>query len=307
MEMVLARRMLTGVALLPGLSSTAQAECLGGCGYGGLIVIIALGGLALLGLVFLVMVKLGGGWLVKWVIGATVLAVAVPPIVIAILHSHRQRVFEERDLAGPLPRLADRTPLFIIGGDLFQCPRPVERYIRAWAGKGVLVLTTWPIEGIDFTKSVALADLPLSLHVGGRTGKDPDAENRYKGDSYHVRSLSPDQRQAAAASIDYVVVAECSQQHDIFEAFRDNPALQDTAERFEVELAMAPVAKGSGTLSIPDLRFDLLDLGYLGYTEGFLFAEGQVGGSNRAPYDAAALAAALCLRADGTPVEGCAP
>ncbi|NJS40034.1 MAG: hypothetical protein HC783_14610 [Rhodobacteraceae bacterium] len=304
--MTLARRMLIGVAVLPCLGTTARAECFSGCGYGTLIAIIVLGGLALVGLILFVMVKLGAGWLIKWVVGAAVLAVAVPPIVIAILHSHRQRVFEARDLAGPLPRLADRTPLVIIGGDLFQCPPPVERYIRAWAGKGVIVLTTWPIEGIDFTKPVALADLPLSLHVGGRTGTDPDAENPYKGYSYHVRSLTPEQRQAAAASIDYVVVAECSQRHDIFRAFAANPALQEPADRFEVELAMAPVAKGSGTLSIPDLRFDLLDLGYLGYTEGFLFAEGQVGGRNSVPYDLATLEAALCLRANGTLVAGCA-
>jgi hypothetical protein len=304
--MMLARRMLTGLALLPGLATMAEAECFSGCGYGTLLAIIVLGSLALVGLFFFVMVKLGGGWLIKWVIGAAVLAFAAPPIVIAILHSHRQRVFEERDFAGSLPRLADKTPLVIIGGDLFACPRPVERYIRAWAGKGVLVLTTWPIEEIDFTKPVALADLPLSLHVGGRTGKDPDAENPYKGYSYHVRSLTPEQRQAAAASVDYVVVAECNQRHDIFKAFGDNPALQGTAERFEVELAMAPLRQGSGTLSIADLTFDLLDLGYLGYTEGFLFAEGQVGGSNSVPYDMAALEASLCLRADGTPVEGCA-
>ncbi len=93
-----------------------------------------------------------------------------------------------------LPRLADRTPPFIIGGDLFACPRPVERYSRAWAGKGVLVVTTWLINGIDFTKPVELADLPLDLHIGGRTGRDTDAENPFIGHSHHIRTLTRDGR-----------------------------------------------------------------------------------------------------------------
>jgi hypothetical protein len=304
--MTIARRIGFGLALLPWLGTAARAECLSGCGYGMLLGIIVVGGLALVGLLFFAMVKLDGGWLIKWVIGAAILAVAVPPAVIAILHSHKERVFERLDHIGTLPKLADRTPLFIIGGDLFNCPRPVERYIRAWAGKGVLVLTTWPIKEVDFSKPVALADLPLELHVGGRAGQDPDAENAYKGYSYHVRTLSPEQRQAAAGSIDYVVVAQCNQRHEIFEAFKGNPATQDATDRFYVELAMAPLAKGSGTLSIPELTFDLLDLRFMGFTDGFLFASYRVGGGNTTPYDMAVLEAALCFRADGTPVNGCA-
>ncbi len=305
--MTIAGRIGYGLALLPWLGGAARAECLSGCGYGGLIAIMALVAVAVLALFIFVMVKLGIGWLIKWVIAAAVLAVAVPPAIIAILHSHKERNFNRLDHAGPLPKLADKTPLFIIGGDLFQCPRQVERTIRAWAGKGVLVVTTWPIEGIDFSQPVALADLPIALHVGGRTGKDTDAENLYKGYSYHVRALQPDQRRAAADSVDYVVVAQCRQRHELFDAFEDHPDLQDTTEPFYVELAMAPFAKGSGTLSIRALAFDLLDLRYMGSTNGFLFANTRVGGSNTMPYDLAVLEAALCSRTDGSMVNGCAP
>ena len=305
--MTIAGRIGCGLALLPWLAPAARAECFSGCGYGTLIAIMVLGGLAVLALFIFVMVKLGIGWLIKWVIAAAVLAVAVPPAGILLWHEHKTRAFEELDHAGPLPRLADKTPLFIIGSDLFNCPRPVERYIRALAGKGVLVVATRLIEGIDFSQPVALADLPITLHVGGRTGRDPDAENPYKGYSYHVRTLQPDQRQAAAASVDYVVFAQCRQRREVFEEFEGHPDLQDATAPFEVELAMAPLEKGSGILSIRALTFDLLDLRYMGWTGGFLFASARVGGSNTLPYDLSVLEAALCSRRDGSIVSGCAP
>ena len=304
--MTVRRNLSWGLGVAALAAAPAQAECFSGCGYGTLIAIVALAGLAVLALVIFVMIKLGVGWLIKWIVAAAVLAVAIPPAIIGYRHNHKQWLFEKLDHAGPLPKLADRSPLVIIGGDLSDCPAPLERYVRAWAKEGVLAVTVWPVEEIDFDKPVRLVDLPLERHVGGQSsGEEPNYDGPYKGYSYHVRKLSAEDRAVAAAAIDYVVVAQCNQRHDLFDAFRAIPALQTDAERFDIELAMAPIEKGSGVLSVRDLKFDLLDLWYVGVTRGFLFANTRVGGSNTVPYDPAKLEAALCTKSDGTTMSDC--
>lgn len=301
-----AKAISAGLVLAVWAAAPARAECLGDCGYGGLIAIVLLAGLAVLALVIFVMIKLGIGWLIKWIVGATVLAVAIPPAILGYRHAHKQWLFEKLDHVGIVPRLADRTPLVILGGDLRNCPDPLERYVRAWAKEGVLAVTMWKVEGVDFARPVRIADLPLERHVGGQSaGDDPDYDGPYKGYSYHVRKLSAEDRARAAAEIDYVVIAQCSQSHELFDVFATLPALQSDAERFYVELAFAPVEKGSGLLSVRDLKFDLLDLRYLGVTRGFLFANSRVGGQNSVPYDPAMLEAALCPKADGTTMPDC--
>ena len=171
------------------------------------------------------MVKLGVGWLIKWIVAAGALAAIVPSVVISAIHSHKRDVFEQLDFAGSLPRLAERTPLVILG-DLTYRPALLERYVKAWAKEGVLGVSMLSVEGIDFTQPVSLVDLPMERHVGGQsTGSEPDYDGPYKGYSYHMRKLSPEDRKAAAAEIDYLVIAQCGERHDLFEAFRDNPAL----------------------------------------------------------------------------------
>ncbi len=300
------QHLFPGLALAPLLAAPARAECFGNCGYGTAIAIVAGVGLAAVALVVWIMIRLGIGWLIKWLVGAGALILTIPPLIITALHARSTYAFEQRDHVGTLPRLADKTPLVLFGNALASCPAALERYVTSWAREGVLGVEVWPLHSVDFTRPVRLADLPLHLHVGAPAlSDDPDYGGTYDGYSHHMRPLSPQDRQAAAARIDYVIIAECHDNGGLFDAFRDNPALLATTERYSVELAMAPLDPGSGLLSVRDLQFDLLDLQYEGVTSGFLFASYRIGGPNTAPYDPAALAAALCTKADGTIMPDC--
>lgn len=301
-----------GLAAAASLAAPAQAECLSGCGYGTLVAIAVAIALAVLALGFFVMVKLGIAWLIKWIVVATILAVAIPPAVIGVWHGHKRRVLERLDHAGPLPKLADRTPLVILGGELSGCSGQLERYVEAQAGDGIYMVELWPVEDIDFSGPIPLARLPLvkysrsmqavsdSYIVDGEEISFTDERLTGK-----VDPLSPGGRQSAAAEIDYLVIAQCQDRSGFFDAFRDIPGLQTEADRFDVELALAPIEKGSGTVSVRDLTFDLLDLRYAGVTRGFLFAGARVGGGNTAPYDPAKLTEAFCARRDGSMTPDC--
>jgi hypothetical protein len=129
---------------------------------------------------------------------------------------------------------------------------------------------------------------------------------RYQMPETNERPLTQAVRDAVADEIDYVILAQCNRRGPVFRAFRDNPALQATDTTYRVELAMAPLQRGSGLLSVRDLAFDLLDLRFLGETEGFLFASMRVGADNVVPYDTEPIAQSLCLQRDGTLIPDCA-
>lgn len=299
-----------------GVPLPAQSECLGGGCYDGLaqfLMLAAVGALAVVALVIFVMVKLGIGWLIKWILAAGLLAAMIPPIVVNALHTRKQSAFEKLDQVGPLPRLADRTPLVIMGGYLPSCPPVLVRYVEANLGAGVLALTMPLVDDVDFAKPVRLAELPLAMHTRALStvvdsyfveGKEVTfAEDRMVD---KVTPLSADARAAAAASIDYVIIAQCEVYGGgIFDSFRQNPSLQTDAEHFAIDLAMAPIEKGSGMLSVRELKFDLIDLWYAGVTPGFLFAGSRVGGENRVPYDPELVQQSFCLQKDGTMTPDC--
>lgn len=286
-------------------SGPAQAECFN-CGYGTAIAMAVAVALAVLGLVMLVVVKLGIGWTIKWAIGALVLAVAIPPLVIDGLHARKQRAFEELDHVGPLPRLADKTPLVILGGDLMSCPDSLTRLVRAGAAEGVLTLPLSTVETTDFAKPVPLADLPIARHTsavetvdGGSAVDQEEAVFTEQRKFDRVTPLSTDDKAAAVAKIDYLIIAQCGDSHAFFDAFQGVPTLQDVTDHFDVELALAPIEKGSGMLSVGALTFDLLDLRYGGVTRGFLLSGARYGGENQVPYDPVSLEKAFCSTTDG--------
>jgi hypothetical protein len=310
--MTVRRYLVWGLGLAALSGAPVRAECLSNCGYGTLLAIVAAIGLAVLALIVFGMIKLGVGWLIKWIVAAGLLAVIVPPIIVNAIHSWKRDAFEKQDFAGPLPRLADRTPLVIMGGDLFNCPAPLERYVKAWAKEGVLAVTLSSVGGIDFTQPIRLADLPLEMRESAIEtvvdGYFVDGQEINFTDERlveRVTPLTPGERRVAAANVDYLVIAECNNRNGFFDAFRDIPALETDAERFAVELAMAPIEKGSGIVAVRDLKFDLLDLRYVGVTRGFLFADTRVGGGNTVPYDLTKLTDAFCARSDGTMMSDC--
>lgn len=287
-------------------SGPAQAECFN-CGYGTAIAIAVAAALAVLGLVTLVVVKLGIGWTIKWAIGALVLAVGTPPLIIDVLHARKQRAFEELDHVGPLPRLADKSPLVIVGGDLMFCPDTLTHHVRAGAAEGVLMLTPSAVENIDYAKPVRLVDLPIARHtsavetvVGSYAVDQEEAYFTEERKVDRVTPLSLDDRAAAVAEIDYLIIAQCGDSHAFFDTFQGVPTLQGVTDRFDVELALAPIEKGSGMLSVGSLTFDLLDLRYGGETRGFLLSGARFGGENHVPYDPVSLEMAFCSRTDGT-------
>lgn len=249
----------------------------------------------------------GIGWLIKWIIAAGLLVVIVPPKIVDGLHWWKSWKYSRFDIYGPLPRMADRTPVVLLTGHLANCSDRMERYVKAWAKEGVLVVELRSVTGVDFGSPVALADLPLELHFGNESvADDPRYDGPYKGLSYQVRLLEPAEKQEAAAKIDYVILAQCLSDSAIFEAFRENPALQGTLASFEVGLAMAPLEQGAGVISIRDLQFDLLDLYFPLYTKTFFSSIAIVGpAADPSSRDPALLAAALCTRNDGTPMPGC--
>jgi hypothetical protein len=307
-----AKTVSTGLLLAVWAATPARAECLGDCGYGGLIAIVVGGGLAVLALIVFAMIKLGIGWLIKWIVGATVLAFVIPPIIIGAWHDHKRRVFEQRDHAGPLPMLADRTPLVIISHGLFGCPPALERYVTARAGEGVITVNLLGGDAFDFSKPVRLAELPMERRsreietvVDSYFAEGKEVTFSEERIIEKVTPLSPAERETVASETDYLVISQCYGSGELFTAFRDIPALQAEDERFDIRLALAPIEKGSGLLSIRDLTFDLLDLWYDGETRGFLFTGRRVGGDNSMPYDPAKLEAAFCALPDGTTLKGC--
>ena len=249
----------------------------------------------------------GNSWLIKWIIGAGLLVVIAAPKIVDVVHWWKSWKYSRFDINGPLPLMADRTPIVLITGHLSNCSDRLERYVKAWAKEGVLVVELRSVTGVDFGSPVALADLPLELHFGNESAADnPDYDGPYKGLSYQVRKLEPAEKQAASAEIDYVILAKCLSDSEIFEAFRDNPALRGTLASFEVDLAMAPLEQGSGVISIRDLQFDLLDLYFPLHTKTFFSSTTIIGhAADPRSKDPALLMTALCTRKDGTPMPGC--
>lgn len=299
--------LLAALGLALGATAPARAECFSGCGYG-MIIAIAVGiVLAIVALVIFVMVKLGVGWLIKWLVGAGILLAVVPPLVTTALHARKLARIDALDLAGPLPRMAERMPLFVLYSAESQgCTPALDRYLAAQSPHGVLVLETWSNEEpVDFSRPVELSRLPLMRKLTSLTTvtNDPNVAGSYQIQETATKPLTPEERKVAAAEVDYLVFAQCYGSGAVFEAFRQNPALQGTEEPFHVELAMAPLAKGSGVLSVSELTFDLLDLRFDGVTRGDVFRGPLRGGAHRSPIDPAALEAAFC----GAEPADCAP
>ncbi len=306
--MAMGSQLWRGLGLAVILAAPARAECFGNCGYGAAIALVIGGGLAVVGLVGFALVKLRLGWLLKWLFGALVLLTLVPPTIRDWIHSARQRAAESVDFAGPLPRMDDRRTLFLVqdSGYLDGCPFEMQRHVEEESlMQDVLLVDTWSLAGIDFTKPVALADLPV-LRQTIRTrmvGEGAQAEPMPVTDR---ALLSAADRKAALAGVDYLVISDCYGQSGLSDALRLNPVLQGTDAPLRIELAMAPLDGRAGTVDLTQLTFDLLDVQYDGVTPGFLiFARERVGSVNREPYDRKLLQDAFCLRSDGTTLPNC--
>ena len=306
--MPIGRSLFWGLGLTAVLAVPARAECFNNCGFGTMIALVVGVGLAVVALVVFLLWKLRLGWTIKWLAAAVALAVAVPPAFLGYIHDRKHRAVESLDFAGPLPRLDERRPLILVYDLSFlNCPAALERYVAAKSWQEVLLVEMWSLEGIDFSRPVALADLPmLRQTMRDETSAEGSTADGRMGTPVTDRSLlSPEERKVMAAEVDYLVIADCYGRSALAEALRLNPALQGLEEQFRVELALAPLQKGEAAVFLPELTFDLLDLGFDGATPGFLFAGTRVGGANEAPFDPAVLQESFCRRVDGTALDGC--
>lgn len=246
----------------------------------------------------------GLAWIFKWipVVGGLL---ALAPW--AVTNSHQMwRVWdvEAREIAKPLPPMAERTPLVLFGGEYegrltFKCSYTMLLMHKTQGPGGILAARLSSLKGLDFTKPVALADLPLELHsiedapeallpgpdaaaepwvipaedggdAPGQALKDHSDMDDVPGEAFRIRALSAEERKAAAQEIDYVIISGC-RDHSLIDRGLDlHPGLQDLPFDTRVSLAFAPLQKGAGVLDLAALDFDLLDLDWRDMAEGLI-------------------------------------
>jgi hypothetical protein len=253
------RRLSFGLAglLLP---VSARAECMGSCldaMMGALAALAIYGVLAVVILVLLIVSR----WRKAGVIllAATVLVAVGVPLATQGWQAWRLSAMERREIVGAPPALTDHVPLLIAPGSdcLYDACASV---LLERGNSGTYILPEAALSGLDLTKPLRLADLPLE-----QWGFVSVAEGAI---SPRGRILTPEERQAVAARLDYLVIVTSThigiEQGPIEAALRANPAMAGMGSGEVVHVALAPLDPSNGTLSLAELRFDLLDLWFSG-------------------------------------------
>ena len=238
---------------LAGLAAPVQAECTSGGCYDGLVIMFAsMLGYALIAIVLLVMLARR-----KWrraglraLAVVLVLAVGVP-LASQGWQSWKLAAMEGREVAGQPPALTGRGVLLIAQGAACYSDACMSVLIGRGAA-GVYVLPETALAGLDLTQPVPLADLPLQhWRAPGTVG----------GEALR-RTISTEERQRLAGSIDYVVLTGepfyLSTPGPLEAALRTHPDLRGMRAGEILRFAMAPMTPG--ILSLTELRFDVLDL-----------------------------------------------
>lgn len=284
--------------LLAGLVWTlalpARAECLGqGC-YDGLVTalaaIVLYGLIAIVVLVMLIRRKWRRAGL-KTLAVVLLLALGVP-FLSQSWQGLRSWSMTGREVAGTPPPMAGRVPLLI--ADKSRCHHDAcEAVLHGRQGSGVFALPLDALARLEPGQPLVLADLPLE-HWSIREPGHAEPSSRW---------LSLEERQAAAETIDYIVIAGrpfyLSEPGPIEAALGGHPALQDLARHEIVKLAMAAVGPG-GTVDLTSLRFDILDLWLVHEALGYPLAVGNLRGPRNPVAGLDRAAQALCPSFDGT-------
>lgn len=233
------------------------AECTGSGCYDGMIegLLIFFGLIAVYGLIViaLLVMLLRAKWRRAGLRAlALVAAVALGvPWLLQGWQSWKLAAMERREVVGQPPALLGRGLLLIPQGE--NCYADACMAVLLGRGaEGAYVLPEAALDGLDLTRPIPLADLPLQFWTA------PVQE----GGSAVRRTLSTRERQQAADSIDYVVLtAEPFYQSGpgpVEAALRAHPDLRRMREGELLRFAMAPLE--AATLSLPSLSFDILDL-----------------------------------------------
>lgn len=252
--MVVRRLMIAlglGIATAPGL---AQAECMGSCLDGMVAALASIAVYGVIGIVLLVMLiraklRRAGLW------GLGIVAVLAPgvPLVSQAWQAWKLYRMERREVVGTVPDLTGKTLLYIApDGDCLYSA--CEAVLAGRGRSGAYVLTHEALAGLDPSRPMALADLPLEQWA--RPNSPGYAASR--------RVLTPEERQQVAARIDYVVATGGTHYRaepgPLDVALRQNPGLEGAGQGAMVTLMMAPLDPGTGAMSFADFKFDLLDL-----------------------------------------------
>jgi hypothetical protein len=247
-------------------TQAAQAECLSAkCSSQITIFLFMVAGLVLLTIAIAVMLIRP-----KWrKAGVVLLALSVTVFAGIPLASQgwmalQRAAMERREVLGQPPAMTGRTPL-VITQDGACKGAPCVSVLLGRGLAGAYVVTQSSLKESDAGLPIPLAELPLTFQSYVQLG-----------DKRVSRVLTEEERREAALRIDYVILlgpilegyrydpAKLNTVGAIDHLLRDNPALAGQTAREFVQLAMAPIGPGSGTLSFAELQFDLLELWFFG-------------------------------------------
>ncbi len=236
-----------------GLAGPAQAECMGGCMdglVGALVALLVYGVIGLAVLIMLIRQKWRRGGL-RLLVGTMVIAFGVP-LISQGWQAWRLHGTISREVAGQPPALQGRVPLLIDDGYYVCGYGPCAPVLWSLGEAGAYGLPFEALAGLDLTKPIPLADLPLQFWKYSTDGTG----------TIRSRPLTPAERQEAATRIDYLILAQQDYFNEDFGpvelALRQSPALADLRVDERVHLLMAPLV--GGKLAVSDLDFDVLDL-----------------------------------------------
>ncbi|MBL9053372.1 MAG: hypothetical protein JNN02_06545 [Tabrizicola sp.] len=246
------QRILLGLVITI-LPASAKAECLGSCMDSLVGSLVSMLVYLVIGIVLLVML-IRAKWRkagLRALVTVAVLAVVVPLISQAWV-AWKLRGVEAREIVGEPPAMATRIPLLITPDDYCQ-DSACEAVVISRGAAGAYVLPAQRLDGLDMTKPLALADLPLELWLPpGTTG-----ERRR-------RELTPEERREAALRIDYLIVTTWSYHvpdpGQMEAGLRGNALLSGMDAAAGVRLLLAPLDPAKGVLDLTVLQPDLLDL-----------------------------------------------
>jgi hypothetical protein len=289
------RRLTVALAVLAG---PVQAECTGGGCYDGIAIL--LGAVLAYGLVAIVLIVLlvrakwrRAGW---WVLGLVLAITVGVPLLSQGWLAWKLAAMERREVVGQPPGLIGRGVLLIPQGE--ACYNDLCMSVLYGRGaEGAYVLPQAALEGLDLTQPIPLADLPLQLWRAPGTA----------GAEVLRRSLSAAERQEVVASLSYLIVTAepyyWSVAGPVEAGLQTHPDLGGMRPVELVRLAMAPLEGGS--LSLADLRFDLLDLWLADSALAIPLIPTNRQGPDNNTVGQEAAAKVLCEYFDGVPDPGC--
>jgi hypothetical protein len=235
------------------VAGPARAECLGSCAdalAGALIAIVVYGILGLVILVMLIRAKWRRAGL--WVLGVSVLVAIGVPLLSQAWVAWKLRSTEGREIAGALPDLGTKMTLMIAESVEACYYDPCALFVQARGEQGTIALPADALRQVDPGTPIDLAALPLELWQPALDGPNTP----------RARPLTAEEREAAAAEIDYLVVFRKSwftEDHGpIEQALMQRPGLEGLRATERANIVMGPVE--GGKLDLARMKLDLLDL-----------------------------------------------